>query len=176
MTDTYEILRSNRFYGRKTMEFFAEKFPKMRIDIDEAMSDVTYRNEVLMEANRKLLAEYRLHGSKTYWYALTVTDGEEPDPRVLIARVKTLMEIEGVGSIVGNVELTKEGKPHLHCTVRTTKYLNKRSVGYRLKKFFHMRKNKTKPEHWVAYCSKDLNDPVLRDYLKNYDCKPNFKF
>lgn len=132
-----------------------------------------YRQDVMVAFNVpkevKLILRKRAIGFNKWAY--TITDGTEKDPRVLIARAERLKEL-GVTKIEGSVELTKNGFPHLHCTVYVPKgiSLNKTQVSIRFAKKFYT-KVKWYSKGWEIYYHKETTDPVLLSYLKKYDLK-----
>lgn len=145
--------------------------PEFDFDVLKARSDDTYWQEVLLEYNMYLMKTYRK--SQPKFYALTVTTGSVQDPRILIARVQTLVdEIPAVSEVFGNIELTKAGLPHIHCTLKATNYVNKIMLKNRLKEFFVIKKKTS--SGWDKYCNKDVDDEQLLTYLKKYSISPKF--
>lgn len=90
--------------------------------------------------------------------------------------MERLLEIKCVLRIEGNIELTKAGMPHIHCTIRCDKYLNKRQVSTRVKDFFCLKKVRGEAG-WTRYITKDEADEKLIAYLASYNIgNPHFTF
>ncbi|AXH75666.1 MAG: Rep protein [Circoviridae sp.] len=132
-------------------------------------------NDNLQAFNEWCKHEFASRGIAGYVYALTVTSTSK-DPNVLLKTVERLLEIKCILRIEGNIELTKASMPHIHCTIRCDKYLNKRQVSTRVKDFFCLKKVRGEAG-WTKYITKDEADEKLIAYLTSYNIgNPHFLF
>lgn len=140
--------------------------------IDDFKSDTISNLEMF---NSWCKSELATQGIAGFVYALTVTSTDR-DPNVLLKTMQRLLEIKCVLRIEGNIELTKALMPHIHCTIRCDKYLNKKQVSSRCKDFYCLKKVKGEAG-WTKYITKDEADPKLLEYLTSYNIgNPHFHF
>lgn len=145
-----------------------EVLPHIPLDIERAMKDDRYYQDYLLLAIPLTYKAAKKTLKKVFKYAVTYTDGFEKDPKVLLERAKTVLEIEGVFKVQGVIELTEAGFPHLHFTVSSNNYVNKKQLISRNKKR-HVVVKKIKGEKgWNNYMDKDAKDEKLLTFLKKY--------
>lgn len=169
-----EVTQTGVRYARPRFEDTYSKYLEALPDLspinwDLFYADPVYAQEYMMYMNAALLEFRKNKSSKLKYYAVTFTDGEEADPNVLLKRAESCLSLKGVKSLKGVVELHKSGLPHLHFTIISTEYINKKQL---------LRKNKNKrmdiqklwnEKGWDTYMEKTQDDPELLNYLKKYD-------
>ncbi len=146
-------------------------YPNFKFDLDKALQDTEYTNEVLIEFNT--LIHLKRKKAKEVYYALTTTTSHINDPKILIKRLnRVVQELPVVLEIKGNIELTQNGLPHTHSVVKCKGYLNKKQLPSRLKELFVLKKQYS--SGWTSYVRKDADDVPTAQYCKKYEITPEF--